>query len=228
MIIYTSRHARLGRDLTENHVLPIRVLSDKGSIDLLRRKLPEGISVSDEQAFGLLEAFDRLPLSIAHAAGYIRFVQPPISVNEYMEELKSDKDLLELPPVLDAQKIRVSRRNDQAPKSVVQTLLVTHDLLVKVNSSATNLFYFMACLHGQSISFDILSAFMEAFGDGFMQQDSTSSFVAIALPKSKHTLRVALGELQSLALIQCGKRRLFHSSLGSSGHHPASDISRTA
>ena len=92
MILYTSRHARIGEELTEHHHLHINNLSTDDSKRLLTNKL--GTSISDEHAFALLEALEYLPMSIAHAAAYLKFTKIPIQ--QYLRRVGNDDDLLDL------------------------------------------------------------------------------------------------------------------------------------
>lgn len=122
MILYTSRHASIGQDLTEGHCFPLGDFSMIESMSLLRRKL--GRSISDDNAVAILRALEFLPMSIAHAAAYMKFTK--ISVEQYLGRLASDEGLLELP---DTHHVDVGRRNTKAPRSVVKALLATLDLL---------------------------------------------------------------------------------------------------
>lgn len=197
MILYTSRYTRLANDLAQSHttVLPLDVLDHPDSIEMLRRKLPEKINVSDPQAYELVEALDRLPLSIAHAAGYLRLADT--SVDDYVKGLNNDDDRLNL---LD-ERIHISGSDSTAPRSVVRTLLKTHDLLMQIDVHAAHLFFFMACLDRQSISKEILRAVVEAVaGDDTLHGDNLAP-MKIVLPVTQPKLDLALGELLSLNLI---------------------------
>ena len=196
MILYTSRHARVGTELTESHCLPLGVLSRVDSKNLLRCKL--GISVDDEQVHELLEALDYLPMSICHAAAYLTFTK--MSINDYLSRIREDEGLLE---VLDQTVVDVGRRDAKAPRSVVKAWLATYDLIMKHNELAAHLFCFMACLDRQSISENII---LTAASDEMEIARLESSLLAdgdliIQLPKPSTGIEVALGELESLALI---------------------------
>ena len=73
MILYTSRHARIGEELTDYHHLHINNLSMSDGKTLLRNKL--GTSVEDRPAVALLGVLELLPMSIAHAAAYLKFTK---------------------------------------------------------------------------------------------------------------------------------------------------------
>lgn len=188
MLVYTSRHARLAEDLTEHHELSIKNLSINDSKTLLYNKL--GTLVEDELATTLLEALGYLPMSIAHAAAYLKFTK--ISIQEYLDRVKNDADLLEL---LDSQSVNVGRRDDRASRSVVKVLLTTLDLLALHNEHAASLLAFMACMNRQSIAAAVVRL---AIGERMTRQRQE---YAIELPTSRTELDSAIGELESLALI---------------------------
>lgn len=112
IVLYTSRHTRIGEELTEQYHLYINNLSANESKSLLIKKL--GISISDEHASALLEALEYLPMSIAHAAAYLKFTK--ISVQQYLSRVGNDADLLDL---LGSHHVHVGRRDGKAPRSVV-------------------------------------------------------------------------------------------------------------
>lgn len=192
MILYTSRHAKIGDELTQAHCLPLGNLSVADSKALLCSKL--GSSVNDEAALELLDALEFLPMSIAHAAAYLKFTK--VSVHEYIERLQKDEGLLEL---LDTDDVNVGRRESKAPKSVVQALSVTLDLLLNHNKRAAHLFYIMTCLDRQSI-YDAVIGIAANIKISFEVVDACDS--PIQLPASSTELEIALGELVALALIE--------------------------
>jgi hypothetical protein len=65
MVIYTSRHDRVGTRLTDHECLCLDVLSDAEGIAIFRSRTSD--LPSDEKVLRLLVALDHLPLSIAHA-----------------------------------------------------------------------------------------------------------------------------------------------------------------
>lgn len=188
MILYTSRHARIGAELTEHHHLRINNLSPEDSKSLLYKKLVTRIS--DESAVALLQALEYLPMSIAHAAAYLNFTK--ISIQEYLRRVENDADFLEL---LDSNHVNVGRRHAKAPLSVVKVLLTTLDLLTLHNARAANLLYFMVCLDRQNIT---AATSIQAIGERTNRQRKAC---AIELPKSQTELESAIAELESLALI---------------------------
>jgi hypothetical protein len=188
MILYTSRHARIGEELTEHHHLQISNLSMDDSRRLLINKL--GASVSDERASALLEALEHLPMSIAHAAAYIKFTK--ISIQQYLSRVKDDANMLDL---LGSHHVHVGRRDGKAPRSVVKVILTTLDLLILHNEHAANLLYFMVCLDRQHIPAAIASLAIDE------RTASKRRPLGIELPRSQAELESAIGELESLALI---------------------------
>lgn len=149
MILYTSRHHRGGTELTDAHCLPLDKLSIPDSETLLLNKL--GAPIDSSQARELIRAVEHLPMSIAHAAAYIRFTR--ITVSKYLDRLQGDNGLLE---VLD-QPFDAGRREARAPRSVVQAWLATFNLLTMQNRLAALFLFIIACLDRQSISMGVLS-----------------------------------------------------------------------
>jgi len=188
MILYTSRHARIGAELTEHHRLQINNLSPEDSKSLLRTKLLNRIS--DESAVALLQALEYLPMSIAHAAAYLNFTKCPIQ--EYLRRVEHDADFLEL---LDSQHVNVGRRHAKAPLSVVKVLLTTLELLTLHNERAANLLYLMVCLDRQNIA---VPTVILAIGERTARQRRSC---AIELPESHTEFESAIAELESLALV---------------------------
>ena len=188
MILYTSRHARIGEELTEHHNLHIDNLSVHESRRLLITKL--GTSISNEHASALLEALEYLPMSIAHAAAYLKFSKIPIQ--QYLVLVKNDANFLDL---LGSHHVHVGRRDGKAPRSVVKVILTTLDLFTLHNEHAANLLYFMACLDRQNIPAAITSFAIDK------RTASKRRSLAIELPESQAELESAIGELESLALI---------------------------
>lgn len=188
MIVYTSRHARIGEELTEHHSLHINNLSTIESKSLLINKL--GTLISDEHALALLSFLKYLPMSIAHAAAYLKFTH--ISIQEYLRRIEHDAGLLEL---LDSHHVNVGRRHAKAPLSVVKVLLTTLDLLALHKAYAANLLYLMVCLDRQNIAAPTV---IIAIGERTMRQRTACG---IELPESDTDLESAIAELESLALI---------------------------
>ncbi|GAB7331599.1 hypothetical protein MBLNU13_g02977t2 [Cladosporium sp. NU13] len=185
MIVYTSRHARLAEDLTERHELPIKNLSLNDSKALLCNKL--GAPVRDELAAALLQVLEFLPMSIAHAAAYLKFTK--ISVQQYLDRVKNDDGLLEL---LDSDSVNVGRRDDKASRSVVKVLLTTFDLLALHNAHAATLLAFMACMDRQSIAVAVVRL---AIGERMAKQRKE---YALKLPTSWTELESAIDSFKQL------------------------------
>lgn len=192
MILYTSRHSKIGDRLTECCCLPLGNLSIAESKAILYHKL--GTAICDEAALELLDALEFLPMSIAHAAAYLKFTDA--SIQEYNKRLQNDDGLLEL---LDTDDVNVGRRDNKAPKSVVKALSSTLDLLLSHNKGAAHLFYFMTCLDRQSVS-DM--AIEVATNQKFTVKEVDAYGLPTQLPGSSTELEIAIGELVALALIE--------------------------
>lgn len=196
MIIYTSRHDRVGAQLTDHNCLQLDILSASDGIAMFRSKI--GNAANDEQVLRLLVAVDSLPLSIAHAAAYLRFTK--VSIDLYLSKLEeSDKGLLDML----GQNMEVGRRNPEAPRSVVKAWQVSFDLLNRLNRPAANLFCLMACLERNDIPRDIISSASNLQRTGLRNKCHATNF-DLELPRSQGDLWTAIGEILSLALITHG------------------------
>lgn len=209
MVIYTSRHDRVGARLTDNDCLPLEVMSESDGIAMFRSKFPH--ASSDQEVSRLLVALDHLPLSIAHAVAYLKFTK--ITIDAYLSRLEtSDDGLVE---ILD-QDVEIGRRDSNAPKSVVKAFQVSFDLVHRLNRPAANLFCLMACLDRNNISKNIISFACDPQLPRLTTHHSqlsrltthhsrlptlTAYHIKVELPKSQGEIWTAIGEILSLALI---------------------------
>jgi len=201
MIIYTSRHTKIGGELTGRDCLMLGVMPSADALALLQRRL--GRPIDEEIAIRLLDVVEYLPMSITHSAAYIN--STGISIDEYLSMLeKSDEGLLDML----SQTVRDSRKDLDAPRSVVNTWLVTFDLLWRQSTVAANLFCFMACLDRHSTPKSLItlatSTRPKTQGAKLNPQEENLN---IELPKSVGDLHSAFGELEAFALIKRGVDR---------------------
>jgi hypothetical protein len=196
MVIYTSRHDRVGAQLTDHNCLRLNVMSESEGIAMFQSKFED--EVAKEELLRLLVALEFLPLSIAHAVTYLKFAE--LSIDEYLSELEtSDEGLLDIL----GQNIDAGRRDSRAPRSVVKACQVSFQLLRRHNRAAANLFFLMACLERNNIRQDILSAAgeMQLLEEGEMVSEL---LINVELPKSQGDMWTAIGEISSLGLIAHG------------------------
>ncbi|KAI7225144.1 hypothetical protein KC330_g9186 [Hortaea werneckii] len=201
MILYTSRHADIGQKLADFNTLRLEPLSSEDSEELLRNLSGSTVSadLSQEQARRLLEALEYLPLSISHAAGWLR--KKRSTVDEYLAFLEqSDDSLLEILSQ-DMAVGRMDRRHQSAPKSVVKAWLVTFNLLEKHDPAAANLFCLAACLDRHSISLD---NFEKAIDVQAPRGWRIGKIMDLPFPVTQADLLSAVGELEDLALLRRG------------------------
>jgi hypothetical protein len=193
MVIYTSRHDRVGTRLTDHDCLRLDVLSDADGITMFRSRTSD--LSSDEKVMRLLVALDHLPLSIAHAIAYLKFTN--ITIDAYLSRLEeSEEGLLDM---LD-QDVDIGRRDLKAPRSVVKAWQVSFELICKRNKSAANLFCLMACSDRNDIPRDLI--FFAC--DRSLRELSTRHIglsIDVELPESQGDRWTAVGEILSLGLI---------------------------
>jgi hypothetical protein len=193
MMVYTSRHARIGAQLTAQDCLQLDVMSESDGIAMFRRKFRR--SVSDEETVKLLTALEFLPLSIAHAAAYLKFTGIP--VDAYLSRIEgSDEGLLDML----GQSVDVGR---QAHTSVVTTWKASFDLIRKHNRAAADLFCLIACLDRQNIPEDLISVITDAEFAQMVEARRQEGF-DIVLPLTQGDRWTAIAELSSLALLTRG------------------------
>jgi hypothetical protein len=201
MILYTSRHADIGQKLADFNTLRLEPLSSEDSEELLRNLSGSTVSadLSQEQARRLLEALEYLPLSISHAAGWLR--KKRSTVDEYLAFLEqSDDSLLDILSQ-DMAVGPMDRRHQSAPKSVVKAWLVTFNLLEKHDPAAANLFCLAACLDRHSISLD---NFEKAIDVQAPRGWRIGKIMDLPFPVTQADLLSAVGELEDLALLRRG------------------------
>ena len=193
MIIYTSRHARVGAKLSDQDCLQLKVMSQSDGIAMFKRKFHA--SIDDEDILRLLTAVEFLPLNIAHAAAYLKFTGFP--VNEYLSRIEgSDKGLLDML----GQSVDTGH---QASTSVVKAWKASFDLIQQHNRAAADLLCFIACLERQSIMDELISVITDlrlAELNAVLRREG----VGIVLPASEGDRMTATGELHSLALVTRG------------------------
>jgi hypothetical protein len=197
MVIYTSRHDRVGAQLTDHNCLRLNVMSKSEGVAMFRSKFED--EATDEEVLRLLVALDFLPLSIAHAVAYLKFAE--LSIDEYLSEFEtSDEGLLDIL----GQNIEAGRRDYRAPRSVVKVCQVSFELLWRHNRAAANQFFLMACLERNNIRQDILTAAgeMQLLEEGDIVSEL---LINVELPKSQGDMWTAIGEISSLGLIAHGR-----------------------
>jgi hypothetical protein len=194
MVIYTSRHDRVGTQLTDQNCLRLDVMSETEGVAMFRSTFAN--ASDDQEILRLLAAVDFLPLSIAHAVAYLRSTNVAIGV--YLSRLEaSDDGLLDML----GQDVDVRRRDSKAPRSVVKACQTSLELLSKKNPLAENLFYRMACLERNDIRQEIFSL---ACISQLTKDESVLSALSTELPISQGDIWTAIGEISSLALITYG------------------------
>jgi hypothetical protein len=193
LVICTSRHDRVGAQLSGDNCVRLDVMSESEGEAVFRAKFKG--KADDEEVLRLLVDLDFLPLSIAHAGAYLEFTK--ISIDAYLSQLEtSDEGLLDIL----GQDIEAGRRDSRAPRSVIKACQISLELLWRLNRSAANLFSLMACLERTNIRQEVfsLAGSLQLTKDGI----SISALdMNVELPQSQGDRWTAIGEISSLALI---------------------------
>jgi hypothetical protein len=193
MIVYTSRHGRVGARLTDHPCVQLDVMSASDGLAMFRAT---SVSAPDDcEVLELLEALEFLPLSIAHAVAYLNFTKIPVAAYVRYVEV-SDEKLLDML----GQNMDVRRRDPKAPRSIAKTWLVSFELICRLGDRTTNLFCLAACLERQSISSTFIVLFCDWTSQGSNSR-SAQTLLELELPTTHAEISVAIAEFQSLALI---------------------------
>ncbi|KAH7140976.1 hypothetical protein EDB81DRAFT_799265 [Dactylonectria macrodidyma] len=148
VILVTSRSLDAAERLTGSHksIHKVSPMDGAQALQLLQHKLD--VDFDEDDAAGLLQALDHIPLAITQAAAYINRRAPRMSVATYLDDFrKSDKkkgNLLNC----DAGDLR---RDETVSNSVVTTWQVTFEQIQRERPSAAYLLSFMSFFNPQGI-----------------------------------------------------------------------------
>jgi tetratricopeptide (TPR) repeat protein len=146
-ILITSRNTDVARNLVngEKDIIAVDIMSNGEAVQLLENKLGDGPSVAG--SIQLTNALDNIPLAIVQAAAYINRLKPRMSVEKYLDQLRTVQKQAQLlyktaPDV---------RRDEKASNSVLVTWQISFDYIHQKRQSAAYLLSFMSFFNRQGI-----------------------------------------------------------------------------
>ncbi|KAI0192528.1 hypothetical protein F4808DRAFT_475484 [Astrocystis sublimbata] len=170
-IIITTRNRDVGIGLTDHHsnIVEVGPMNQAEALELLETKL--GQHYDEVSGQELVEALGHLPLAINQAAAYIYQTTPLTSVKLYLQEMRRFEQKVqdEMPPASEgtypkdfehrerkqwhhlSQEIRNSRRDWDAPKSVIASFRISFEHIRSQNLSTVHTLSRMAYFDHQKI-----------------------------------------------------------------------------
>ena len=146
-VLVTSRDRRIGLRLVDyRRVIEVSPFGLEDAKQLLKTKLPEKTSISEEDSTELVKELHCLPLAITQAAAYIN--EEDVSLAHYVELLQSgDQQTSEL---LETSYFDAAR-GFNSQNSIFTTWKITFDQIRKRNPRAADILSLMAVLDRQAI-----------------------------------------------------------------------------
>ena len=148
-VLVTTRDRRATSWLSTGYtsVIPVNLMKLEEADQLLRAKVPDGLSTAFDRA-ELVKELDYLPLAISQAAAYISAKAIRMSVSKYLMLYRQDEQSQSR--LLD-QESGDLRRDPSVPNSVIRTWQISFDLIKRNKPQAAELLSFMAMLDRQGI-----------------------------------------------------------------------------
>lgn len=166
-ILITSRNRDLAYRLTGNYasIIDISPMNKDDAMALFKKKL---VCTPDEHddAVGLLEALDFMPLAISQAAAFIQQRKPRMTTKRYLEDMRKDDDdrakLLQ-------KDIGDDRRDGRASNAIITTWQISFKYIQQNWPTAADLLSLMCFLDRQGIPESLLQS-------GYATKDHTADF----------------------------------------------------
>jgi tetratricopeptide (TPR) repeat protein len=147
-ILITSRNRDLAYKLTGNHrsIIEVKPMNESDAMSLLGKKL--GPDIGRDNAPGLLNALDYMPLAITQAAAYIQQRAPRMSIKQYLEVFrKSERDRSRLL----TKDLGDARRDGRASNSIIMTWQTSFEHIKSHMPTAASLLSLMCLFDRQEI-----------------------------------------------------------------------------
>jgi tetratricopeptide (TPR) repeat protein len=172
-ILITSRSRDAAFRLAGSYADIIRVdpMDQERALALLQNKLHGGLELDD--AAGLVEALDYMPLAIAQAAAYIGQRAPRVTVSKYLLNFrKGERSRAELLN----NDMGDSRRDGRSSNSIISTWQISFEHIRRESPSATQLLSLMSLFDRQGIPESLLIGHYQDDTDARPDSDARSSF----------------------------------------------------
>ena len=150
MILITSRNRIAAINLvgTYGSIVQVEPMDEEGALALLNTRVPFS-EFSKADAKALVQALERIPLAIAHAAAYINTRAPMTTMSDYLELFrKSEANQVRL---LDKKGLKDFRRDRSIRHAVIATWQISFTQIQKTEQSATDLLALMSMFDRQGV-----------------------------------------------------------------------------
>ena len=155
MILITSRNRIAANNLvgTRDGIVQVEPMDEEDALALLNSRVPFSES-SKADAKALVQALERIPLAITHAAAYINTRAPMTTMSGYLELFrKSEANQVRL---LGNKGLKDLRRDDSIRHAVIATWQISFTQIQKTEQSAANLLALMSMFDRQGVPISLL------------------------------------------------------------------------
>jgi tetratricopeptide (TPR) repeat protein len=155
MILITSRNRIAAINLvgTCGSIVQVEPMDEEDALALLNTRVPFSES-SKADAKALVQALERIPLAITHAAAYINTRAPMTTMSDYLELFrKSEANQVRL---LDKKGFKDLRRDHSIRHAVIATWQISFTQIQKTEQSAADLLALMSMFDRQGVPISLL------------------------------------------------------------------------
>ena len=155
MILITSRNRIAAINLvgTYDSIVQVEPMDEEDALALLKTRVPFSES-SKADAKALVQALERIPLAITHAAAYINTRAPMTTMSDYLELFrKSEANQVRL---LDNKVLKDLRRDRSIRHAVIATWQISFTQIQKTEQSAADLLALMSMFDRQGVPISLL------------------------------------------------------------------------
>ena len=150
-ILVTSRNSTAAMNLVGVYANVIRVepMDEGDALALLKTRVPFG-EPSESEAKALVQALERIPLAITHAAAYIRMREPRVTISTYLQLFR--ESAANQANLLSNEDVRDDLRRDHSIRhAVIATWQISFNQIRKTKSAATDLLALISMFDRQGI-----------------------------------------------------------------------------
>jgi tetratricopeptide (TPR) repeat protein len=155
MILITSRNRIAAINLvgTYGSIVQVEPMDEEDALALLKTRVPFSES-SKADAKALVQALERIPLAITHAAAYVNTRAPMTTMSDYLELFrKSEANQVHL---LDKKVLKDLRRDRSIRHAVIATWQISFTQIQKTEQSAADLLALMSMFDRQGVPISLL------------------------------------------------------------------------
>ncbi|KAF1966818.1 hypothetical protein BU23DRAFT_312572, partial [Bimuria novae-zelandiae CBS 107.79] len=154
-ILITSRNSAAAFNLIGMHGSTAKVepMGVEDALALLKTRVSISRSEEDD-AKALVQALERIPLAITHAAAYIKTRAPMMTIASYLRLFRESE--ANQARLLDAKELRDLRRDPSIKHAVIATWKISFDQIQKTGPAAAELLALMSMFDRQGIPVSLL------------------------------------------------------------------------